>query len=139
MTESSINDRLDEADATYWPGEDKAEGDKLSGVIVERYQRDGDWGPYDVLEIRDAAGDLFAWSAFGTVAKSRIEEKDPQPGDTIGIKYLGKKAPKSTSGKPYDDWKMVVERSAANIAAGPSARSAAPAAAPAADFDEEPF
>ena len=136
----SISDRLDEADATYWPGEDKAEGDKLSGVIVERYQRDGDWGPYDVLEIRDAAGDLFAWSAFGTVAKSRIEEKNPQPGDSIGIKYLGKKEPKSSKGKPYDDWKMVLEKSPQNVAAASSAAPAArAAAAPVDTFDEEPF
>lgn len=132
----SINDRLDEADAEYWPGESKAAGDKLTGVVVERYQRNGDWGPYDVLEIRDADGDLFAWSAFGTVAKSRIEDKDPQPGDTIGLKYLGKKSPKSGVGQPYDDWKMVLEKSPQNAAAA----SAAPAPKPAApDYDEEPF
>lgn len=77
----------------------KQEGDTLEGEVIELVRgwsdvrtnggRDMDRGWYPLLTIRQADGTEKLWHAFETVAFNRVLDKQPIPGETIRVTYLG--------------------------------------------------
>lgn len=99
----SMNDRLDQ-EVTAWRPEP---GDKIYGKVVDISENQGEYEPYPLLEIETADGAMVAVHAFHTVLKSELAKKRPSPGDSIGIKYLGK-----TAGKDYEGYRVIIDRAA---------------------------
>jgi hypothetical protein len=104
-----IND-LDRDYAEAWRPDP---GEVLAGAITEITSRDGGYGEYPILVVRQGAPmeTELAFHAIHTVAQSELASKKPQIGETIAIKYLGKR--EAASGKTtYDGYKVVIDRDA---------------------------
>lgn len=97
----NISDLLDR-DPENW---DPNPGDKLVGTLVEITTRDNGHGPYPLVEIETADGRLVHFHAWHTVAASELAQKNPAPGDRVGVKYLGVPA-----GKSYESYRVMIER-----------------------------
>lgn len=102
----NINDLLDRDYAPAWKPE---VGGKLIGVVTARDIRDGDYGEYEILTVRQDDGEELAWHATGSVASAKVEEQNPQPGDKVGIKYRGL-TPNKAGTNEYHHYALVVER-----------------------------
>lgn len=96
----NIDARLD-TNAQGWRPE---VGEKLVGIILEVSEGESEYGRYPLL-IVDSTGDYIAVHAFHTVLKNELSRLRPQPGDTIGIKYLGK-----PPGKSYESYRVALDR-----------------------------
>lgn len=71
-------------------------GDEVFGTVVSVDTREGDYGPYPYIEIDDEdLGKVVGVHGFHSVLKREIANKTPKRGDTMGVKYLGKKTSKS--------------------------------------------
>lgn len=97
----SIEDRLEQGFAPGWRPE---AGDQIVGTIVDISEGEGDYGPYPIVTIETADGDL-AVHAFHTVLRKELAAKRPVEGDRVGIKYLGIPA-----GKKYEAYRVALER-----------------------------
>ena len=98
-TSRSLEDRLDSA-ATGWKPNP---GDRLVGTVIDVDSRDGDYGVYPIVTVQTDNGDEIAIHAFHTVLRREFAKRQPQPGERIGVKYLGK------SDKGYESYKIVWE------------------------------
>ena len=119
---SSLKDRLDEerVRADAWRPE---AGDELIGKVVRYNMRKMDDGDdYPVVTVERDSGDKWAFHAFHKVARSQMEEEgNPQAGDEIAIRYLGKVDGGQYS---YHNYRVVVERLVPPAATAPAAASA---------------
>jgi hypothetical protein len=87
-------------------------GDKLVGEVVELSQRDGSFGVYPIITIRRDDGTELALHAFHSVAQNELARARPQVGETIAVKYVGKKT--GADGRSsYHAYKVAVDRPAA--------------------------
>ncbi len=84
-------------------------GDKLVGELVHVEERDGGYGAYPVLTIRDQDGKDWAWHGMHSVARGEVGRLQPRIGERLGVKYLGKLTGK-TAGTTYHGWKVRAER-----------------------------
>lgn len=91
-----IADRLDTEYAVAWKPDP---GDKLIGEIVMLNEREGIYGVYPVLTVRQDDGTELAFHAFHSVAASALAEQRPQVGERIGVAYKGEKT--TQDGKKY--------------------------------------
>lgn len=98
--------------AVAWVPQDV--GDKITGVVVERYQVDTDYGTgvAEALDIQTSSGMIAAVRGYGQVLDSQIRRRDPQPGDRIGISYLGLVESKAKGHQPYRNFRVVVRPAA---------------------------
>lgn len=74
-------------------------GDKLTGTIVEVIRawsdartnggKDMERGWYPLIRLKTDNGNIRDWHAFGAVAENRVLDKQPLPGETITVTYLG--------------------------------------------------
>ncbi len=103
-----MNSITDELDREYAPAWRPDPGDKLIGIVVAIDDRDGGYGPYKILTIRQDDGEELAWHAMHDVAKSKVAEENPKVDDQIGAKYRGFTAKQDASGK-YHDYALVVK------------------------------
>ncbi len=97
---TSIEDRLSQIPQTWKPDP----GDQLVGVVVAVTTRTNDYGVYPVVAV-EADGVEWEFHGYHTVARLELERQNPQPGDQIGIRYLGK-----PDGKPYEQYRVIVEQ-----------------------------
>ena len=118
---ASLEDQLAAENAASWapnkePGHDRV----LTGTLLMRGVFRGDYGDSPILTI-DRGGDspdanppgrFAGWFAFGAVAESEVQEKNPQPGERVAVLYKGTDTVKSgaNAGKPYPVFKVFVER-----------------------------
>ena len=99
---SNLTDRLDADFPAAWrPKPDE----KIVGTVVdvEMFDR-GEYQPYPILTLDTDSGPI-AVHCFHTVLKNELGKKAPQPGDRLGIKYLGK------SDRGYESYRVVMETS----------------------------
>lgn len=155
----SLREKLERESVSWRPDlEDSDHPQVIEGEIFEIDTGISDYGEYHILSIEDeVAGVLWRWNAFGSVAEKAIAQKRPQVGDRIAIAYQGEKPSRNFPGKNYADWRVLLERAPANVAAvapqqarpGGAALGeyldktndvqAATNAAAKAELDEEPF
>jgi hypothetical protein len=84
-------------------------GDKIMGVVITVTESsEGDYGTYPVVSIVTPTLDAVALHCFHSVLRSAIERNNPQPGDTIAIKYKGTKEGKGVGGQGYEDYNVIV-------------------------------
>jgi hypothetical protein len=94
-----IANRLDHPPLMWDPknalDEDKSYRDRrVIGVVEDRKERAStvkgqpDYA-YTVLRLQDGTRVAVPW--WNTVLRSQIAKHDPQPGDTVGIEYMGSK------------------------------------------------
>ena len=92
-------------------GEDASEwivSERVSGIVDYIEQREGDFGVYRVVELRQRDGSRIQVAGFGTVLAGWFEIL--RDGDGVAISYRGTK-PASVSGhKDFDDFEVVVVR-----------------------------
>ena len=98
---SSMAEKLNK-DTTSWRPQP---GDVVSGVLVEIEAHEGKFGSYPLLTLETDDGSEMAVHAFHAVLRSELARKRPQPGDVIGVKFLGDMA-----GKGYQGYRVRVER-----------------------------
>jgi len=84
---STLHDALDASFAAAWR---PAPGEKLVGTVTELGERDGPYGLYPIITVRQADGSEFAAHAFHDVLQNELARVAPKHGDQIGIKYSGK-------------------------------------------------
>lgn len=122
---SSLQDRLNRD-----PEVVKLEpGESVVGTVLDITTRENEYGSYPLVSLETDDGRELEWHAFHTVAANELAKVNPQPGDVLGVRNLGKR-----DGKSYVAYRIVVER---NTPAAPLAFTVtddeAPAAAPALD------
>lgn len=104
----TIEERLTGEDAEPWIPE--TPGEHIFGEVEEVSTREGDYGEYSVVTLLTADGSVRSIAGFGTVLKGKLAELDPQPGDSLGVKFVGEKTAKNQ--KEYKDWTVVIQRAA---------------------------
>jgi hypothetical protein len=92
----------------YW---DPQPGDTLVGTL--RFYTEGTTSVGDrkiaVIE-QYPSGELISVWLSRSVLASEFERQQPQPGDGIGLKYVGLKAPRRPGGSEYHLYKLWVSR-----------------------------
>jgi hypothetical protein len=130
------DDILDRLDKDYAPGWKPEPGDKVAGVVVERSQRDGGFGMYPIITVRQDSGAEIAIHASSTVIQNEVTAQDPQPGDQIGVLYQGEKTAKDGR-STYHAYRVIVVKAQENrphVVVQVAENPAEPRT-----FDEEPF
>lgn len=114
---TSLADRLDQDNAPSWrPDDAKAEGvhdNPLIGKFVGMDQGSTSYGPCWIMTVEQEGGDEVAVWLFHEVLKNELARAKPQPGETIGIKYVGKTKPKG-GGNEFHNYRVKVDRAAAD-------------------------
>src|SRR3990167_3976540 len=108
----TLEDRLEQGLPDAWRP-DEQDPDILIGEVVSVEQGTSDFGPYPLLVIKQDDGTEKALHAFQTVLRNELIRQRPQPGERIGIKYLGKQQSKPGSKYgSYTGYRVKVERDA---------------------------
>jgi hypothetical protein len=102
---SKMNDRLDRDEewVALQPGE------TLMMTVEEVETVDGKFGPYVTVRGITPDGDPKVFGAYHSVPKARFEKNPPNPGDFLGIRYLGLVESKD-GGHEYHGYRISVER-----------------------------
>jgi len=83
------------------------EPNPLVGEQINRYAFHGDYEPAEMLIILpEGAEEAFSVLCGKAVLRSFVENKDPQIGGRVGIKYIGKR---EGAAGPYDDFNTAYE------------------------------
>jgi len=117
-----------------WNADDEP-GTTLVGTLLRYETIVTDYGESQVAVIQDAE-DNTTWGValFRTVLKKRFDTLNPQPGDTVGLKYVGLAEPRNKGANAYHNYVLRVMRGTlSNGAAETSVAREAP------DDDEIPF
>jgi hypothetical protein len=107
----SLEEQLNGADPEPWMPEEA--GESIFGEIEAISTREGDWGPYPVITLLTADGEVWNVAGFGTVLHNDKGTgkfdgiTDADVGRQLGVKYLGEKTPKK-GGKDYKDYRVVL-------------------------------
>lgn len=84
-------------------------GDILAGEICGLKPQTGPFGQGYLLLVRQESGEIVSlW--LTAYLKAQLESYKAQPGDVVGIRYLGRGT--SKTGKQYNRYEVVVELSA---------------------------
>ena len=86
---STLEEQLDTRFAPAWRPEP---GEKLVGTVTELGERDGAYGSYPIVTVRQSNGEELAIHAFHDVLQNELARIAPKHGDEIGILYSGKDA-----------------------------------------------
>lgn len=147
---SSLADRLDQDNAPSWrPDDAKAEGvhdNPLIGKFVGMDQGSTAYGPCWIMTVEKEGGEEVAVWLFHEVLKNELARVRPKPGETLGIKYVGKTKPKG-GGNPFHNYRVKVDRETSaefnwgnlGVAAALEDEPAGETAAASAQTDEVPF
>jgi hypothetical protein len=130
-----LADRLAGNSEAWRPADNDDHPNPVVGTVVEVTTGTGDYGDYPLIFVQDEDGNEWRVHCFGSVLQSRIAALKPEPGDEIGIKYLGEEPAKAFPGKNYKNFKVVLEKKA-GAADGPDWAAMAKAAE---DEAEKPF
>lgn len=106
-TDNLLDSMTDEG-ASAWVPEEPGEG--IMGKVISFREDEGDYGVYMVVTLETEDGDTHRVLGFGTVLDRELRDANPEPGDTIAIKYFGKGEVKKGkwAGKPYGKYKVRV-------------------------------
>lgn len=117
-----------------WNADDEP-GTTLIGKLLRFETIVTEFGASPVAVIQDEDdGTVYGVALFRSVLKKKFDTLEPQPGDVVGLKYIGLIPPRNKDGRPYHNYAMRVERDS-NIAT-PTAQ---PAPEEAEQEDELPF
>jgi hypothetical protein len=84
---SSLDDRLDTDYAAAWR---PASGEKIIGEVTALDMRDGQFGTYPIVTVRQDDGTELAMHCFHEVLSGELAKIAPKIGDRIGVKYVGR-------------------------------------------------
>jgi hypothetical protein len=108
---NDVNAQVDREYAQAWRPNP---GDKLVGEVVELSQREGLYGVYPIITVREDDGTERAVHAFHAVAAAELAKVRPQVGERIAIKYVGQEpTADGRSGSFYHRYRVAVDRPAA--------------------------
>jgi hypothetical protein len=86
---------------------DQTDSKTIKGVVQDvTMSPDFGYGPYPIVTIVDETGAERAIHVMGAVLRSEMAKRRPGRGDEIEVTYLGTRAPKSGTGKPYRVYKV---------------------------------
>lgn len=97
----SLLDKIKKAEKSqsFW---NPKEGEAIAGRVVDIRELNGQYGPSKILDVEsEETGELVAIRC-ATVIEREISRKNVKIGDSIGIKFLGKK-------NNYYDYVVIVE------------------------------
>jgi hypothetical protein len=105
---SSYSEQLDFEASAFRP--DQGGPQKLIGQVVDIDVRGSDYGDdYTVVTVKDEeTGECFAWHAFHQTARDAVARLNPQVGDTVGVKYLGKSDKHKPGQHPAVIWRFKI-------------------------------
>ena len=93
-----------------WNPDDEP-GTMLIGTLLRFETIVTDYGEAKIAVIADDEdGTEWGVALFRSVLKNQFERMNPQPGDTVGLKYLGLTPPRSKGGNEYHNYKLRVIR-----------------------------
>jgi hypothetical protein len=111
-------------------------GTSLVGTFLRYETIVTEFGESNIAVIEDMDdGTVWGVALFRTVLKKRFEALAPQPGDTLGVKYVGFAEPRNKDARGYHNYVVRIIR---NAAGGQSAL-AADARTDSGGDDELPF
>jgi len=117
-----------------WNADDEP-GTTLVGTLLRYETIVTDYGESQVAVIQDAEDEtVWGVALFRTVLKKRFDTLNPQPGDTVGLKYVGLAEPRNKGANAYHNYVLRVMRG--TFANGTAEVTVAREAA---DDDEIPF
>jgi len=133
MSMNDLRTALAEDDGSLperWNPDDEP-GTTLIGIYQRTETIFTSMGEAELAVIEDVDdGTVYGVLLGRSVLKKRFETLEPQPGDTIGLKYIGMVTPKGKDSRPYHNYVMKVMRGGAPVAA------AEPRGGPADDDDD---
>jgi len=86
-TDSKI---LDELDRDFSPAWRPQPGEKVAGIVTDQTERDGGFGRYPIVTMRQENGEEIALHCFHEVLQGELARIAPKVGDMIGVAYRGK-------------------------------------------------
>ncbi len=105
---TDLQDRLD---ASFPPAIVLEEGQSFIGTYLRLEQGYAEYrGPVWVMVLADEGGEERSLWLLHQALLNSLKRLRPKPGDRVGVKNLGKR--KSQAGTNYNDWRVVVDRSA---------------------------
>lgn len=114
-----LNEQLDKPLPESWRPENP--GDTIYGTFLRLEEGPSQYaGPTPIVVIaeKDTDGVERSIWLFGNVIRTQFLKARPQPGEMIAVRFLGKRKAKNpqpgTSGE-YNDWKVAVDRPAAQV------------------------
>lgn len=107
---TTFEERLEAGLAPAWRP-DKDDPAVLIGKIIEISQGTSEYEPYPLLVVQQDDGTEKAVHGFHTVLKNELIRQKPQPGERIGIKFLGEQATKPGSKfKSFIGYQVKIDR-----------------------------
>lgn len=129
-TIDEFRSKLDEDDGSLperWNAED-IPGTSLVGTLLRFEPIVTEYGESSIAVIEeDSSGTEYGVALFRQVLKKRFDILDPQPGDMLGIKYVGQMQPRTKDARPYHNYVVHILRSAAPPPPPADAKTATPA------------
>ena len=101
---TKLEQRLDEKAGDFAEAWRPSEGDSVIGEVIRTDRRDGGHGTYLIVTLQTDQGEI-AIHAFHEVLKREFEERAPQIGELIAVKYLGEK--QGRAGNRYHAYTVV--------------------------------
>lgn len=91
------------ADPIRWePYKDQSQSKEIEGEVVELNKGESEYGPFDIITLRQGDGELYSVAAFHTVLKRQVEEAGLEPGANIKVEYQGLKQGKVRAYHSYN-------------------------------------
>ena len=112
----SLRDKLDINAETWRPNDSEkspANPDHpkdIVGRIIDVEQYDTEFGPAPAFTILGDDDNVWRWVVVGEVAQKRVARLNPQMGDEIGVRYLGRVPSPTRKDTSYHDWRIVMEK-----------------------------
>jgi hypothetical protein len=109
-------DAVEEDDSEGWVPTEKGQG--IAGIVVKvgetrsDFAKDGDDPMVPTVTIETKGGTKWRVIGYGAVLKRELQDKNPQVGDKMAVKYFGEKTLKTGkfAGRPYKHFGVAVER-----------------------------
>jgi hypothetical protein len=87
----------------------------VAGVVEEKDVRENEYGIYPVIVVKLNDGRRVQVSAFETVLRNRLAERDPKIGERVGILYLGLAQSKRPGRKDYHNFNVITDTSGREV------------------------
>jgi hypothetical protein len=98
----------DQLDSEFAPGWKPEPGDKIEGVITGLSEREGNFGTYPIVTIRQDNGEEIAAHCYHAVLAAKFAELRVKVGERVALKYMGQVA--KAGGGTYHSYRAVVDR-----------------------------
>lgn len=122
----------------YIPWWSPSSGDSLAGELVRIDKEKTEWGTKSVLVVNDAKLGMVRYGA-PSVLERLIEHENPQPGEVIGIVYVGMKDSKKNTLRKYHHLKLIVDRPSGQMTLDEDWQDVDKVVGPVTDATPDPF